>query len=270
MRKKIWLILLVSFVLSMCSLSFAKVEKGMSGAEVQSVQNMLIDAGYLTDGADGVFGSGTEAAVKRFQADHGLDTDGIVGGQTAAALAQSDSSATSVLLQSGDRGDSVRDIQSRLSANGYDTNGIDGVYGSGTENAVRAFQQSIGVTASGVLDERTKRAVYALGNSMSSRTDDSSRSGDYRQRMVMDATAYSSEDPGNGPYTAGGNRLTHGYVSVDPNVIPLGTKLYIEGYGYALADDTGGAIVGNRIDLGMDSHREASRFGRKDVVVYIL
>ena len=86
----------------------------------------------------------------------------------------------------------------------------------------------------------------------------------------MSASAYSAEDPGNTAYTARGNLLRRGYVSVDPDVIPLGTKLYIEGYGYAVADDTGGAIVGNRIDLAMDSHGEAINFGLRTVKVYVL
>ena len=86
----------------------------------------------------------------------------------------------------------------------------------------------------------------------------------------MEATAYTADDPGNSGYTAGGHRLTRGLVSVDPNVIPLGTRLYIEGYGEAVADDTGGAIVGDRIDLGMDDRSEALNFGRRSVVVHIL
>ena len=64
----------------------ANVSLGMTGTRVASVQNMLIGTGYLTDGADGVFGSGTQAAVQRFQADHGLTADGIVGTQTMNAL----------------------------------------------------------------------------------------------------------------------------------------------------------------------------------------
>lgn len=92
----------------------------------------------------------------------------------------------------------------------------------------------------------------------------------YRYSMVMDATAYTADDPGNSGYTAGGHRLTYGLVSVDPDVIPLGTHLYIEGYGNAIADDTGGAIVGNRIDLGMDDRDDALNFGRRDVVVHVL
>lgn len=59
-------------------------------------------------------------------------------------------------------------------------------------------------------------------------------------------------------------------VAVDPSVIPLGTQLYIEGYGYAVAADTGGAINGNHIDLAMDSVSEALDFGRQQVVVHVL
>ncbi len=88
--------------------------------------------------------------------------------------------------------------------------------------------------------------------------------------MTMNATAYSAYDPGNSSYTARGNLLKRGYVSVDPDVIPLGTAVYVEGYGYAVADDTGGDIIGNRIDLAMDSHGEAIDFGRQTVKVYIL
>ncbi|MDD6164390.1 MAG: 3D domain-containing protein, partial [Anaerovibrio slackiae] len=59
-------------------------------------------------------------------------------------------------------------------------------------------------------------------------------------------------------------------VAVDPDVIPLGTKVYIPGYGTAVAADTGGAIRGNKIDLCMESYGEAINFGRRSVEVYIL
>ena len=61
-----------------------------------------------------------------------------------------------------------------------------------------------------------------------------------------------------------------GVVAVDPSVIPLGTRLYIPGYGMAVAADTGGAIVGDRIDLCMESYGEAMDFGRRTIKVYIL
>jgi 3D (Asp-Asp-Asp) domain-containing protein len=92
--------------------------------------------------------------------------------------------------------------------------------------------------------------------------------------MVMSATAY---DPS--PATIGrgathrtrtGRWATFGVVAVDPRVIPLNTMVYVEGYGLALACDTGSAIKGNRIDLCYDSKRVADRFGRKNVVVHVL
>lgn len=91
--------------------------------------------------------------------------------------------------------------------------------------------------------------------------------------IVMQATAY---DPTAGSKTAMGTRARVGAVAVDPRVIPLGSKLYIESmdgfasYGYATAEDTGGAIKGNRIDLFYNSNAEANRFGRRNVRVYVL
>lgn len=91
--------------------------------------------------------------------------------------------------------------------------------------------------------------------------------------IVMQATAY---DPTAGSKTAMGTRARVGAVAVDPRVIPLGSKLYIESmdgfptYGYATAEDTGGAIKGNRIDLFYNSNAQANRFGRRNVKVYVL
>ena len=59
-------------------------------------------------------------------------------------------------------------------------------------------------------------------------------------------------------------------VAVDPRVIPLGSRIYVEGYGEAIAGDTGGAIKGNRIDVLMPSKSQSSDWGRKTVQVTIL
>jgi 3D (Asp-Asp-Asp) domain-containing protein len=96
----------------------------------------------------------------------------------------------------------------------------------------------------------------------------------YNDIRVMDATAYYPGPECTGKYsyygrTYTGKKADYGLVAVDPRVIPLGTKLYIEGYGYAEAADIGGAIKGNRIDLCFQTYREAKRFGRKKVKVYI-
>lgn len=88
----------------------------------------------------------------------------------------------------------------------------------------------------------------------------------------MTATAYYSGGggiSGNG-ITAIGLRVRKGIVAVDPRVIPLGTKLYIPGYGEALAADTGGWIKGNRIDLAYETLEECFRFGRRRLRVYLV
>ena len=160
---------------------------GMNGSAVQSVQYMLMDTGYLAGGADGIFGSATEDAVKRFQADYGLDVDGIVGSQTMAALSE---------------------------ASGREAPAEEGV-------------------------------------------------GSYQRRIVMDASAYTADDPGNSGFTATGLRLRRGMVSVDPDVIPLGSQLYIEGYGYATAEDTGRLYRGQPHRLGHGFHYGGPEFRQK-------
>ena len=93
-----------------------------------------------------------------------------------------------------------------------------------------------------------------------------------RRVLTMIATGYDPSPASNGGYTrtSTGLRIGHGVVAVDPKIIPLGTKLYIEGYGYAVAADVGSAIKGYRIDLGHDTARGARNIGRRVVRVHIL
>lgn len=93
----------------------------------------------------------------------------------------------------------------------------------------------------------------------------------YTKVYDMEATAYTMSDDGCNSTTASGMSTFVGMVAVDPNVIPLGTKLYIEGYGIAIAGDTGGAIKGNIVDLYFNSESECYRFGRQHgLKVYVL
>ena len=92
----------------------------------------------------------------------------------------------------------------------------------------------------------------------------------YSNVMSMEATAYLPSDGNGAGITATGIRATYGVVAVDPRVIPLGSKVYIPGYGVALAADTGGAIKGYKIDLCMESYAECMQFGRRNVTVYVL
>lgn len=91
--------------------------------------------------------------------------------------------------------------------------------------------------------------------------------------MNMTATAYDPSPqtiPGTTGRTCTGMRAGYGVIAVDPRVIPLGSIVYVEGYGLAIAADTGGAIKGHRIDLCYDARSTALRFGRHSVKLYIL
>ncbi|WP_054944040.1 3D domain-containing protein [Paenibacillus ihuae] len=93
------------------------------------------------------------------------------------------------------------------------------------------------------------------------------------KRMIKNVsmTAYSSEEPGIGTRTASGTRVTEGRtIAVDPDVIPIGWWVYIEGLGFRRAEDTGGAIKGNKIDVYYDSLSNARNFGRKSRTIYVI
>lgn len=100
-----------------------------------------------------------------------------------------------------------------------------------------------------------------------------SRSGEsikYKKKLSCEATAYTGDKN-----TATGRRPVRNpnglsVIAVDPSVIPLGSKVYVDGYGYAIAADTGGAIKGNIIDLFLNSEGECRRWGRRPVNLLII
>lgn len=92
----------------------------------------------------------------------------------------------------------------------------------------------------------------------------------YAEVMSMEATAYLPTDGSGEGLTAMGIPATYGIVAVDPDIIPLGSRVYIPGYGEALAADTGGAIYGYRIDLCMEDYYQAMDFGRRTITVFVL
>ncbi|HHY04694.1 MAG TPA: DUF348 domain-containing protein [Thermoanaerobacterales bacterium] len=100
----------------------------------------------------------------------------------------------------------------------------------------------------------------------------------FKKVINMKATAYcacrkcTGKSPGDHGYgiTHSGMRVRQGVVAVDPRVIPLGSRLYVEGYGLATAQDTGGAIKGNRIDLYFPTHDKTLKYGVRHVKVYVL
>ena len=116
--------------------------------------------------------------------------------------------------------------------------------------------------------------AYGVGGTVSTSRSDTTR---YSYYIDMTATAYTYGDGGIwGDVTYSGKVVQVGYVAVDPRIIPLGSRLYVAypngnvAYGFAVAEDTGGAIKGSRIDLFFETKEECMRFGRRKVRVYVL
>lgn len=89
---------------------------------------------------------------------------------------------------------------------------------------------------------------------------------EFSKAIEARASAYTHS----GSRTSTGTYPKVGTVAVDPSVIPLGSKLYIEGYGFGRAEDIGSAIKGNRVDVFLESEQECRRWGRKSVKIYVL
>ncbi|BCD21820.1 hypothetical protein BC30090_0717 [Bacillus cereus] len=126
--------------------------------------------------------------------------------------------------------------------------------------------------------EAAKAQKPATQQPVAKETETSAPSSSRELRVV--ATAYTADPLENG-YKAGdqvksalGHNLTANpnmkLIAVDPSVIPLGSKVWVEGYGVAIAGDTGGAIKGNKIDVLMPDKGTSSNWGRKTVTVKVL
>jgi 3D (Asp-Asp-Asp) domain-containing protein len=90
---------------------------------------------------------------------------------------------------------------------------------------------------------------------------------DFQRAIEMRASAYSYSA---GSITSTGQKVRVGGIAVDPSVISYGSRVYVEGYGYATAIDCGGAIKGNRIDVFFETDKECRKWGVKKVKIYIL
>ncbi|MDR7002159.1 LysM peptidoglycan-binding domain-containing protein [Neobacillus niacini] len=129
-----------------------------------------------------------------------------------------------------------------------------------TEKAVKLSAPSVKAEST---QEESAPAVKAASTSNSS-----------SKEITVKATAYTAYCEGCSGTTATGINIKANpdkkVIAVDPSVIPLGSKVYVEGYGEAIAGDTGGAIKGNRIDVFIPSEQNAVNFGVKQLKVKIL
>ena len=161
---------------------------------------------------------------------------------------------------------------------GIKTVTYDVVYENGVEVSREAVQ-SVVITnpVSKIVEYGIENAVEIDAGSGYEARDKASL--DYKYYIDCQATAYDMSPGENGGYagqSATGVPLEKGVIAVDPRVIPLGTRVYVEAidgswsYGYAVAADTGGAIKGNRVDLCYRTQYECIQFGRRPCRVYIL
>ncbi|MEB2357960.1 LysM peptidoglycan-binding and 3D domain-containing protein [Bacillus pumilus] len=120
-------------------------------------------------------------------------------------------------------------------------------------------------------EQTTKKAAP---KKETAKAESSSASQSVQKEMTVTATAYTANDGGISGITATGVNLNKNpnakVIAVDPNVIPLGSKVYVEGYGEAIAADTGGAIKGNKIDVHVPNKSQAKNWGVKSVKVKVL
>ena len=135
------------------------LQRGDTGSDVRTAQTALIRAGYDPGAANGVFGAATERAVIQFQRVLGARQDGIIGPVTWQFLEPFALESDPDVLRRGSRGAMVRRLQEALEASGNSPGRIDGLFGTKTQAAVRAFQQGAGLPVTGVVDRATWLAL---------------------------------------------------------------------------------------------------------------
>jgi peptidoglycan hydrolase-like protein with peptidoglycan-binding domain len=133
---------------------------GSRDPAVSDLQSALKTLGFDPGPVDGTFGARTETAVKAFQQSKELPVDGVVGRVTWINIDEADQSHP--ILKAGSTGLPVRRLQSRMSAVGFDTGGVDGRFGNKTETAVRKLQQDFNLAVDGVVGAQTWQVVDAL------------------------------------------------------------------------------------------------------------
>lgn len=117
-------------------------------------------------------------------------------------------------------------------------------------------------------------AIAATTNNVKTKTPSRSTTDNVVKEFTVSASAYTANCNGCSGITKTGINLKRNpgikVIAVDPKVIKLGTKVHVEGYGYAIAGDIGGAIKGNKIDVFIPNKSAAYKWGRKNVTIKIL
>ncbi|MCD7036138.1 peptidoglycan-binding protein [Metabacillus sp. GX 13764] len=229
------------------------IKPGSSSNDVKELQEYLMAKHVFPyTKATGYFGSITEKSVKEIQKKYHLKEDGIAGKKTAGILK---------ILRKGDMGRPVIKLQRLLSEWDLLNGSPDGLYGASTADAVKRFQKKKGLAADGIAGPKTMAKLAEKQAKKQVKT------------MTVTSTAYTANCQGCSGVTKIGMDLkkysSGKVIAVDPDVIPLGSVVEVEGYGKAIAGDIGGAINGKEIDVFTAENHDAMKWGRKPVKITV-
>lgn len=184
------------------------------------------------------------------------------------------------IVKYGSRNKQVVTVQEFLIKSNYLKGKADGIFGQQTMASVKEFQKDNKLIPDGIVGEKTFKALKSFKGKKPiqkykpkpTKPQQPSHDGipSYSYAVNVVSTAYTRYDEGCTDYTYLGTYARRGVIAVDPDVIPLRSEVYIPGYGYAVAEDIGGAIQGNRVDLFMETLDEAFNYGVREVTVYVI
>ena len=130
---------------------------GSKGDEVVKIQTKLKEQGYYTGKVDGIFGNGTRSALIEYQKANNLAADGIAGDKTLSSLGIAKASTSS-------QSDQVKAIHTKLKEKGYYNDNVDGILGSKTKSAIKAFQKDNGLVVDGIAGPKTLEKLNVSAN----------------------------------------------------------------------------------------------------------
>lgn len=206
--------------------------------------------------------------VEQLKAANGLSSHMIYAGDTISTTGSSKSaSASSNGTYTVKAGDTLFKI---ASAHGISVSSLKSINGLSSD---RIYPGDV-LSTSGSAAAPAAKASAPAAQTKQAAAPAPAESAPQGNTIAMKATAYTADCAGCSGITATGidlrNDRSKKVVAVDPNVIPLGSRVYVEGYGEAVAGDTGGAIKGNRIDLHVATTNAANNWGVRTVNVTIL
>jgi cell wall-associated NlpC family hydrolase len=146
---------------------------GYRGQAVRDLQMALASRDYYHDRVDGIYGPGTQSAVRSYQKKYELHVDGIAGSRTLSSLFAKRQTEQTITqqpkispqtknnLEYGDRGKSVKKVQNKLRSLGYYADNIDGIFGDHTQTAVSQYQRANGLLVDGIVGPQTRSSLFS-------------------------------------------------------------------------------------------------------------